>query len=115
MVLLVRRTDDDGTEPAFHQFPAVRPHEGVVVFDRGFFQNGVTVRESEYDRIASLDVTETLEPSVLVVDQSGIGLLSEDDIVRERYGQRGLGDPGAVCQLAYEEMVSGIERTLHGG
>ena len=59
-------------------------------------------------------MSETLEPAIIVLDKGRVALSSERNIVCKRDCERCLGDTGAVGQLTHEEMVSGIERTLHG-
>ena len=115
MVFLVHRADDHRTEPVDRILPSGGPHPRVVVVGGSLGQDRVPVGEVEDHDVASFDTPESLEPAVVVLDERGVGLLAERYVVRERDRERGLGHPGSIGELAYKQMVSGVERALHGG
>ena len=112
VVFLVHRTRDDLSHRA-DLVPAENPDEGVVVLRGGVPQHRIPVREPEHHAVAPLDLPEALEPAVGFLDKGRIRLLTEDDVVRERDSERSLRNPGAVCELAHEQPVAGIESPLH--
>ena len=72
VILLVGRTDLHRTEIADSIFPSGSPDHHIIVIGRSLGQHGVPVRKPEDDIITPPDISETFEPPVFVLDQSGI-------------------------------------------
>ena len=46
--------------------------DSVVVISRKFSKYGITMRETEYDIVTGLDITESFKPSVIILYKSRI-------------------------------------------
>ena len=115
MVFLVSRTDLDRAVERLGIFLSGCSAKLIIIACRGLGEDCIPVREIEDYIIASSYVSESFEPSVLILDQGRIGLFSEYAVVRKRNRQRSLRDLRAEGQFAYEEMVSRQKRTFHRG
>ena len=71
------------------------------------------MREVEYHDVAALHVAETGQTPVVALDEVRIGLPAENRVVDKGYGKRSLGQLGAVCKLAYKQVVSCHQSTFH--
>ena len=87
---------------------------GIVVVSGQLGQYGISVREVEHHHIPALYAAETGQTSVVAPDEVRIGLSAENGVVDKRYGKRSLRQFGAIGQLAYKQVVTGHQGTLHG-
>ena len=115
MILLVNRTDLERTAVGDGEVPAGLSDPSVVILGRETGQNRVTVRKIEHHIVTSSDVPESFQTAVVILDESRVGLLTEDYIVRERDRERSLRHLRAESHFADEEVVSRKERALHRG
>lgn len=113
IVLLVHRPDDQGTVGLLRILPAVESHVGVVVIRWKSGEYRIPVGEVEYHHITAPDVAETGQTPVVTLDEVRIGLPAENGVVDKGYGKRSLGQLGAIGQLAYKQVVSCHQSTLH--
>ena len=113
VVFLVHGADDHGAIMAKDIIAAGIPHIGVIIGHGIFFQHRIPMRKPEHHIIAPFHIPEALEPAVFVLDGGRIRLLSKNDVVGKRDGQRGLRHPRAIGKLADEEMVARVKGTLH--
>ena len=115
MVLLVGRTDLYRSISPYDVIFSGSPAEGMVIIGRSLDEYRIPIGKVEYHTVSPPYVAESFQALVIPLDKRGIGLAPADDVVRKRHGERCFRELGAESKLAYEEMVSGKERTFHRG
>ena len=111
MVFFVGRTYNQRSVRLYRIFFSVESADSIIVVC--LCQYRISVRKSEYDIIASLYISESLQTSIFILDESRIWLLSENHIVSEWDGKRSLWNSRAESQFAYKEVISREQRAFH--